>query len=925
MAQTVSNSNRLVWLLTCVQIAASIIPSLNGNDSGSFGVWKQDGDNNNNFYGLPYYRYTLDQVNDNTAIAYNESAIYGGKTYQDNARDHAFQFGNDRLTVVASNYGYIQVRMDETGPKFLNDYWPQMNQYGAGIGYLTNSNNKLISATYFNGSNEDFMISRSYSFYYRRYEIQSIYDSTVLEQILLTPFGDDPVIISKVIISNNNNSNSPLSYYEIYGGVMYQTVENNNIKQRRKYQWENYNISYQLINGGIIANYIFKGNPVNITNEPNGTLFDQTPPSVFISIIGNKTFKINYGCSSNKFYGNGNVTNPKFTISTNCNNVNDSSLIISISNITQQYNVIYILYGYIPNNSKYSMSELIDKYNNISLLNSLQQTTAKAYYDDAIKFNTTNYPEISREILWCYGMMRSSLSFYNLYNEYILDQGTYYRYESGFQGAFRDPLFHSLPFIYTDINKFKSIIRYSIKEIQPPFDNILKAKNLPYGLSGNGVIYGKYIETAYPSDLEIDLLWVVTEYILLTKDIDFLFEIIDLNVFIENNNINNNYTHTILDCLLNSFEYLFSYIGIGKHGIFRLQTMDLSDSFVELATRGIPGYNQTEIIKQAESGLNTPMLSYVLPKFYNILQTLKIDYPEIIQFANQQKNVLRNVLWNGQWVNRAWIPFNNSVEGTWLGSLEEGRMHSTPQSWTILSNALNTSQNMLLLKNINKNLRTTGFGATNLNIPYYNPNIQNEKNGTEANGGIWYSRNGPLILALSTLNATDAFEEWQQNSFANRANKFPLFWPNIWSSADVTISNLVNTTRYPKAVGTSNGPNFPILCTHSYSYPLYSFASGIMGVTSTKLNNIIIKPAIPKEVGSYIFNSTLIDINRDNSHNYFIVYKPKQYNIDSTVFEVILDLRVVENDIENRNKWIFTKQLHINKHQTTIYVDFVFD
>eukprot|EP01084_Bolivina_argentea_P061355 112122_1 len=91
-----------VWLLT-IHIVVSIRPSLYGNDSGSFGVWKQDDDNGNNFYNLPFYQYTLDQVNDNTATVYNESAIYGGKTYQDNARDHAFQFGNDRLTVVASS------------------------------------------------------------------------------------------------------------------------------------------------------------------------------------------------------------------------------------------------------------------------------------------------------------------------------------------------------------------------------------------------------------------------------------------------------------------------------------------------------------------------------------------------------------------------------------------------------------------------------------------------------------------------------------------------------------------------------------------------------------------------------------------------------------------------------------------------------
>ena len=338
----------------------------------------------------------------------------------------------------------------------------------------------------------------------------------------------------------------------------------------------------------------------------------------------------------------------------------------------------------------------------------------------------------------------------------------------GSEIAFRDPLFHSMPFIYSNAEYFKSIMRFQIKQIQPPFGSTDKPHNLPYGVTGNGVIEGSgsFITNSIPSDLEITLLWSITEYILATKDIDFLFESIDLNVFVDD--INANHTHTILDCLLECYEYLTSYIGIGKHGVFRLQTMDLSDSFVELATRGLPGYNEQDIIDQGESGLNTPMLSYVLPRFYNILESINASFPEMQQFAIQQQNTLRNVLWNGRWVNRGWIPFNNTSEGQWLGSLEDGKIHSSPQSWTILSGVLNTSESMTLLQNINKYLRQNPFGATNVNIPYNNPNAGNELNGSHANGGVWYSRNGPLILALSKLNATIAFDEWQRNSFAFR-------------------------------------------------------------------------------------------------------------------------------------------------------------
>ena len=59
--------------------------------------------------------------------------------------------------------------------------------------------------------------------------------------------------------------------------------------------------------------------------------------------------------------------------------------------------------------------------------------------------------------------------------------------------------------------------------------------------------------------------------------------------------------------------------------------------------------------------------------------------------------MLQQVLWNGEWVNRAWVPNNFSDDGEWLGSLQDdNRMHLFPQIFTILSNALNITQMNIL-------------------------------------------------------------------------------------------------------------------------------------------------------------------------------------------------------------------------------------
>jgi hypothetical protein len=103
--------------------AAQERPTSQAFGSGHFGRWVTDE------FGLPAYHYTCDQTSDPKASLPVNTA-WRSKT------DHIHQFGNDRLVVVASNYGHVQVRQDEGGPKFLNDYDVSQHHYGGGIGYL---------------------------------------------------------------------------------------------------------------------------------------------------------------------------------------------------------------------------------------------------------------------------------------------------------------------------------------------------------------------------------------------------------------------------------------------------------------------------------------------------------------------------------------------------------------------------------------------------------------------------------------------------------------------------------------------------------------------------------------------------------------------------------------------------------------------
>ena len=125
--------------------------------------------------------------------------------------DHIHQVGNDRIVAIASNYGHLQVRQDEGSPKFLNDYSPEHDRYGAGIGFLTEGD--FLLSTYYSGTG-NVAFDRILGIGYLRKRVKKL--SYEIDQVIFAPFGDDPVLISQVTVSNHSNRVSEPSL----GGVL---------------------------------------------------------------------------------------------------------------------------------------------------------------------------------------------------------------------------------------------------------------------------------------------------------------------------------------------------------------------------------------------------------------------------------------------------------------------------------------------------------------------------------------------------------------------------------------------------------------------------------------------------------------------------------------------------------------------------------
>jgi hypothetical protein len=84
-----------------------------------------------------------------------------------------------------------------------------------------------------------------------------------------------------------------------------------------------------------------------------------------------------------------------------------------------------------------------------------------------MRFSVAAEPWVARETEWNHYYLRSSLTYDDFFQQHILNQNGFYQYVMGFQGAARDPLQHSLPFIFSDPDIVKSVLRYTLKEVRP--------------------------------------------------------------------------------------------------------------------------------------------------------------------------------------------------------------------------------------------------------------------------------------------------------------------------------------------------------------------------------------------------------------------------------------------------------------------------
>ena len=150
--------------------------------SGAFGRWGVD------HFGLPVYRYTLDQER----APFAQQPEIRGSTL-------AFhQLGNGRAIATASNDGFVQLWSQDRRYEWANRYQPEARHYAGGFGYLRTGG--TVTSTLFPDRPQGARTLREFGvgYFARRTEAHGMR----IDERIHTPLGGGPVLVHEVTIRN---------------------------------------------------------------------------------------------------------------------------------------------------------------------------------------------------------------------------------------------------------------------------------------------------------------------------------------------------------------------------------------------------------------------------------------------------------------------------------------------------------------------------------------------------------------------------------------------------------------------------------------------------------------------------------------------------------------------------------------------------
>lgn len=744
------------------------------DNNNEIGNWMQDA------VGLPCFNYT-------GKIPYSASLPNGKKVKLPD--DPWFLLGNYQLTLFAHVSGEYELI---TGQRS----WGRVNQ-----GAKPNSGaNRSVLEVLDNGSVKDSILLTGMNsiaadpaackrifgcgfaeYYYDFGDLSIVRNLSVKPSA--TPYDGTSAYLLTVTICNRSGRKMDLAYTEAvtakYEEIQYQMLP----PESRKVRYTNsvfYDNSNHLIGIKIIS---VADDPLLFPTRESMSKYEGFPPSLFIQSVSGDAMLLDAN--------------------------NEISARYSFSLQSGENKVIRMIIGYSFDDG-FSTIENITQELAMEPANGTcpgEITAVSAFAKDWMKvlplFHNENNDRLRQEMVWHAYNLEAMATYSDYYKETKIPQGTIYDYDWGAHASARDNFQHALPLVYYNQQLARSILRYMLKRTTP-FGEI-RLVEMGNGYAGN--------ERYFTSDQQLFFFLLLSEYLRVTKDYEFLKEEIEYFPFA------NQAKATVLHFVEKCFIFLRDEIGTGTHGLVRLLNSDWNDAVYYIVNAP---YNT--VLFTGESHMNTAMAISILQNLIPELQNagnrpeMESSRQEIERLCISMKLYRSSVLDAfmkdlGERTFPRRMYFNGKAYG-------EDNMFLEPQGYTLMINELPVERKMVLYSEMLARVyQGEKLGAREQQMPEFED--EHFDKGSRENGGFWWALNGPVIMGVSQFDRAEAECLLGNMTFANYAESFPAYWSSYWSAADNVESSLIPEEGLPDQ--SFNYSNIPVFCAHPHAWILYCY------------------------------------------------------------------------------------------------------
>jgi hypothetical protein len=732
-------------------------PSISSSyGSGTFGQWTTDR------WGLPAYGYQIDELRNPIA---QQPELSG-------SNDGWSQLGNDRVVADAFNHGYVQLWSQDRLYQWANYYDASNKHFSGGFGYLK-VGGKVISTLY---DDRPTGASTQRRFGVGYYAKQTAVPGLSVRDAVYSPFGNDPILLHDVTVKNTSSKPISGSYFEYWDvNPEIQGVT-------------------QLARGYLSPVYDAATRTLSVAQLPADA--DTQPLSIFASALNARVSA--YDADTQAFFGSGTRADPAavqaghLTDSTappSPNGVEGRAMFAFETPFSLKPGASVTLryaYGY---GHPSEIAPLVARHR-VQRNPLAQSERSWSAWLPKVDLGPS-YAWLSRELQWDAYTVRSDSTYEECAGHHILSQGGYYQYYFGENEAFRDPLQHLLPMIWSDPALAREVIAYSAQE-QPAVTGAM-----PYGV----LSLCRRFDLGTANDSDQWLLWAASEYVLSTRDFAFLEQQVPYYGGAGGG--------TVWDHLKLAFMHQEQVIGTGPHA--------------EYVTGATGDWNDfsTEFNQMTESDLVTAQAAYVYPRLAQLADAVR-DPAFAAQLRAAAARDLAVV--KGQFVPNGW--FARGYSG--LRQFGVGSIFAEPQPWALLAGAASPPQAARVIAAYRRFLAGVGApggpartgsaiapasndpGATEQSQPPIN-------NSTEWPGGAWFAVNGWMTWALANEDGTVpgagayAWDEFLRNTLATHATVYPNHWDGVISVDDV-CNNYFQSPPSNCGIGLATGAGV----THGY-------------------------------------------------------------------------------------------------------------